>query len=127
MAPPRVGVAEQPMLQHRRVADGDASPVNLPNDIAGYFGNDGGEVLAVPAGAAVVFSALTLHGSGDNKTDRPRRALNLAFGQGAPAAAGRPGHANTAVPFLAGGEVVRSAEVLRQQAAACRGVGAAKL
>jgi ectoine hydroxylase-related dioxygenase (phytanoyl-CoA dioxygenase family) len=82
---------------------------------AHHFGPDQGIVLAVPAGSVVVFSALTLHGSGDNITGQPRRALNLAFGQGPPPAEqeGRRAHANTTVPFLRGGEVVPTALQLR--------------
>lgn len=81
----------------------------------GYFGSDPGEILQVPAGTAVIFSALTLHGSGDNLSAAPRRALNLAFGQGLAENQNGMGRANTRVPFLVGGEVVDSARALRRQ------------
>ena len=65
----------------------------------------------MPAGSAIIFSALTLHGSGDNHSPAPRRALNVAFAQGrAPEAEDEGQRANNAVPFLEGGKVVPSAE-----------------
>ena len=72
----------------------------------------------MPAGSAIIFSALTLHGSGDNHSPAPRRALNVAFAQGRAPEAGDEGQrANNAVPFLEGGKVVPSAEALRGGAA----------
>ena len=74
----------------------------------------------MPAGSAIIFSALTLHGSGDNHSPAPRRALNVAFAQGRAAAlsdSSQPVHHNNAVPFLEGGKVVPSAEALRGGAA----------
>ena len=50
-------------------------------DIVGFSGSDPGVILAVPAGSVIVFSSLALHGSGDNLSLLPRRALNLAFTQ----------------------------------------------
>lgn len=44
------------------------------NDLVGYFGDDPGVPIIVPAGSVVVFSSLLLHRTGANKTDRPRRA-----------------------------------------------------
>ena len=43
--------------------------------------NDPGDIIEVAAGSVVVFSALTLHGSGANLTQAPRRALNIAYTQ----------------------------------------------
>ncbi len=40
----------------------------------GYRGPDPGTAIPCPAGTIVVFSSLTLHRSGPNTTDRPRRA-----------------------------------------------------
>ncbi|MGH9075202.1 MAG: phytanoyl-CoA dioxygenase family protein, partial [Acidimicrobiales bacterium] len=45
------------------------------NDLVGYAGDDPGEMVEVPAGGIVAFSSTTLHRSGPNTTDRPRRAL----------------------------------------------------
>ena len=44
------------------------------NELNGYFGDDPGIPLPCPAGTIVAFSSLTLHTSGPNKTDAPRRA-----------------------------------------------------
>jgi ectoine hydroxylase-related dioxygenase (phytanoyl-CoA dioxygenase family) len=45
------------------------------NDMVGYFGSDPGVPAIVPAGSVVVFSSLTFHRSGANRTDRPRRVF----------------------------------------------------
>ena len=39
------------------------------------------DMMEIEAGSVVVFSALTLHGSGLNSTEKPRRALNIAYSQ----------------------------------------------
>ncbi len=44
------------------------------NDMVGYHGSDPGDPAIVPAGSVVVFSSYTLHCSGENLSDRPRRA-----------------------------------------------------
>ena len=44
-------------------------------NLVGYDGNATGEVLEVSAGSIVAFSSVTLHRTGANRTDRPRRAL----------------------------------------------------
>lgn len=51
---------------HRWVEDG--------SEMNGYFGDDVGRAVECPAGSIVGFSSLTLHRSGPNTTDRPRRA-----------------------------------------------------
>ena len=43
------------------------------NDMVGYFGNDPGVTVVVPAGSIAVFSSLTFHRSGSNTTSKPRR------------------------------------------------------
>jgi ectoine hydroxylase-related dioxygenase (phytanoyl-CoA dioxygenase family) len=45
------------------------------NDLVGYFGDDPGDPVVVPAGSVVVFSSLLLHRSGPNTTDRARRVF----------------------------------------------------
>jgi ectoine hydroxylase-related dioxygenase (phytanoyl-CoA dioxygenase family) len=45
------------------------------NDLIGYFGDDPGEPIVVPAGSIVAFSSVLLHRSGPNLTDRPRRVF----------------------------------------------------
>ena len=49
----------------------DASGSNL----VGYRGEDPGDIVEVPAGSIVAFSSLTMHRTGANTTDKPRRAL----------------------------------------------------
>jgi ectoine hydroxylase-related dioxygenase (phytanoyl-CoA dioxygenase family) len=43
------------------------------NDLVGYFGNDPGDPVIVPAGSIVCFSSTLFHRSGPNTTDRVRR------------------------------------------------------
>jgi len=43
-------------------------------ELNGYFGSDPGKAMTCPAGTVVAFSSITLHRSGPNTTDRPRRA-----------------------------------------------------
>ncbi|ABD53867.1 phytanoyl-CoA dioxygenase family protein [Jannaschia sp. CCS1] len=56
------------------------------NDIGkekvGYDGPDPGEALPCPAGTMVIFSSLTLHRSGANTTNRPRRAYLAQYSDG---------------------------------------------
>ncbi len=48
--------------------------VEESRELNGYFGEDEGEAMTCPAGSIVVFSSLTLHRSGSNRTDKLRRA-----------------------------------------------------
>jgi ectoine hydroxylase-related dioxygenase (phytanoyl-CoA dioxygenase family) len=43
------------------------------NDLVGYFGDDPGDAVIVPAGSIVCFSTTLFHRSGPNTTDRVRR------------------------------------------------------
>jgi ectoine hydroxylase-related dioxygenase (phytanoyl-CoA dioxygenase family) len=43
-------------------------------EFVGYDGEDPGEIVEVAAGTIIAFSSLTLHRTGPNRTDRPRRA-----------------------------------------------------
>jgi ectoine hydroxylase-related dioxygenase (phytanoyl-CoA dioxygenase family) len=43
------------------------------NDLVGYFGDDPGDPVLVPAGSIVCFSSTVFHRSGPNTTDRTRR------------------------------------------------------
>ena len=66
-------------------------PPGLP--IPGFDVNsDNAVAVAVEAGDAVVHSALTVHWSGENRSDRPRRAASFFYwtGADAPSPAGRP-------------------------------------
>jgi ectoine hydroxylase-related dioxygenase (phytanoyl-CoA dioxygenase family) len=44
------------------------------NDLVGYFGDDPGDLIIVPAGSIAVFSSALFHRSGANRTARPRRS-----------------------------------------------------
>ncbi|MEM8629953.1 MAG: phytanoyl-CoA dioxygenase family protein [Pseudomonadota bacterium] len=44
------------------------------NELNGYFGDASGVPMVCSAGTVVAFSSLTLHRSGPNSTDKPRRA-----------------------------------------------------
>ena len=76
-------------------------------DKVGYFGKERGVEAIVPAGSLVVFSSLTFHCSGANRTDRMRRAyvtqyspepiINPASGQ----------LMHLAVPFIEQGKRIR--------------------
>ena len=43
------------------------------NDLIGYFGDDPGDPLIVPAGTIAAFSSTLFHRSAPNTTDRARR------------------------------------------------------
>ena len=43
------------------------------NDLVGYFGDDLGITVEVPAGSIAVFTSVNFHSSGTNSTDRMRR------------------------------------------------------
>lgn len=43
------------------------------NDLVGYFGDDPGDPVTVPAGSIACFSSTLFHRSGPNTTDRMRR------------------------------------------------------
>ena len=43
------------------------------NDLIGYFGDDPGDPVIVPAGSIACFSSTLFHRSGPNTTDRMRR------------------------------------------------------
>ncbi len=49
------------------------------NDLVGYFGDDPGDLVIVPAGSIAVFSSALLHRSGPNRTSRPRRSYVVQY------------------------------------------------
>ncbi len=55
----------QDVVKHRRDEES--------NDLVGYFGNDPGDPVIVPAGTIVCFSSTLFHRSGPNTTDHVRR------------------------------------------------------
>jgi ectoine hydroxylase-related dioxygenase (phytanoyl-CoA dioxygenase family) len=77
------------------------------NDLIGYFGDDPGEPVIVPAGSIACFSSTLFHRSGPNTTDRIRR-IYLAQYSAEPILnddRSRPRH--LAEPLLVAGERVR--------------------
>ena len=51
-------------------------------NLVGYRGDEVGEMVEVPAGSVVAFSSVTLHRTGANRTDKPRRALVCQYTAG---------------------------------------------
>ena len=49
------------------------------NDMVGYFGDNPGIPVIVPAGSIAVFSSMTFHRSGFNRTDKMRRAYLVQY------------------------------------------------
>jgi ectoine hydroxylase-related dioxygenase (phytanoyl-CoA dioxygenase family) len=49
------------------------------NDLVGYFGEDPGDLIIVPAGSIAVFSSALFHRSGANRTARPRRSYVVQY------------------------------------------------
>ncbi len=65
------------LLERDLDRDGRVDPhvwVEETRELNGHFGDEAGMAIECTAGCAVVFSSLTLHRSGSNTTDRPRRA-----------------------------------------------------
>eukprot|EP00494_Astrolonche_serrata_P014222 UN14354 len=48
-------------------------------DFVGYTGSWDGDLVTGQAGSVAVFSSLTLHRSGPNISQFPRRAINVQF------------------------------------------------
>lgn len=51
------------------------------NDLVGYFGDDPGDPLVVPAGTILAFSSTIFHRSGPNRTSGMRRAMTIEYSQ----------------------------------------------
>ena len=65
----RAGVREK--VEHR--------PVPGSNDRVGYFGTDPGDPVVCPAGSIAVFSSVSFHRSGPNRTSKMRRAYAVQY------------------------------------------------
>ena len=73
------------------------------SNLVGYRGTEHGEMIEVAAGSIVAFSSLTMHRTGANNTDRPRRALVCQY-TAEPLLrpeTGRPQNRATPVPVIA--------------------------
>lgn len=77
-------------------------------DKTGYFGKEQGVPAIVPAGSVVVFSSLTFHRSGQNTTDRMRRAYVTQYSPKPIIKPDGSGPMHLAVPFLTDGKIVAS-------------------
>ncbi|MFQ5972093.1 MAG: phytanoyl-CoA dioxygenase family protein [Alphaproteobacteria bacterium] len=76
------------------------------NDKVGYFGDDPGIAVVAPAGSLAVISSTTLHRSGPNETDRPRRAYIVQYSERPIVYPDGGGLRHFADPFLKGGRRV---------------------
>jgi len=76
------------------------------NDKVGYFGDDSGDLVEVPAGSIVAFSSTLFHRSGPNLTDHQRRAYLAVYSAEPIMARDGSGPLYFADPFLSGGNRV---------------------
>ena len=75
------------------------------NDLVGYWGDDPGDPIIVSAGDIVVFSSTSMHRSGANTTDAPRRSYLCQYTAEPILRPDGTPHIN-AIPFLAEGRRV---------------------
>jgi ectoine hydroxylase-related dioxygenase (phytanoyl-CoA dioxygenase family) len=70
------------LLPYGRAGTSQRVPHHLDpatSDRIGYTGSDPGVPVIAPAGSLVVFSSTILHRSGENRSDRPRRAYIVQY------------------------------------------------
>ncbi len=79
------------------------------NDLLGYTGSDPGEPVIAPAGSIATFTSYNLHRSGTNNTNHMRRVY-LAQYSGEELRGSDGGLWAMAVPFLADGKIIYSAD-----------------
>ena len=72
----------------------------------GYFGNDPGILVEVPAGSVVCMSSVVFHASGPNKTNQLRRVYLVQYSPDVITQADGAGLFNQADPFVRDGELV---------------------
>ena len=82
------------------------------NDLIGYFGDDPGDLVIVPAGSIAVFSSALLHRSGPNRTSRPRRSYVVQY-SAEPIRKPDGTVFELAEPLLLGGQKVRRRATVR--------------
>ncbi|MYE10147.1 MAG: phytanoyl-CoA dioxygenase family protein [Gammaproteobacteria bacterium] len=75
------------------------------NDLVGYDGDEPGQLIEAPAGSIAVFWSTTLHKSGANATDRPRRAYLPQYSR-EPIRRADGSVWSLAIPFVRDGELV---------------------
>ena len=79
------------------------------NDLVGYEGDEPGQVIEAPAGSIAVLLSTSMHRSGANATDRPRRVYLPQYSR-APIRRADGRLWSQAVPFVADGVRVYEAE-----------------
>jgi ectoine hydroxylase-related dioxygenase (phytanoyl-CoA dioxygenase family) len=77
------------------------------NDLIGYFGDDPGEPVLVPAGSIACFSSTLFHRSGPNTTNRIRRIYLAQYSAEPILNEDRSGPRHLAEPLVVAGERVR--------------------
>ena len=77
------------------------------NDLIGYFGDDPGEPVIVPAGSIACFSSTLFHRSGPNTTDHMRRIYLAQYSAEPILNEDRSGPRHLAEPLLVAGERAR--------------------
>ena len=78
------------------------------NDLVGYFGNDLGDPVLVPAGSIACFSSTAFHRSGPNTTDRMRRVYLAQYSSEPILNEVGTAPRHLAEPLLVGGERAQS-------------------
>jgi ectoine hydroxylase-related dioxygenase (phytanoyl-CoA dioxygenase family) len=81
------------------------------NDLIGYFGDDPGEPVVVPAGSIACFSSTLFHRSGPNTTDRMRRIYLAQYSAEPILNENRSGPRHLAEPLLVAGAGLAVREV----------------
>ena len=77
------------------------------NDMVGYFGDDPGDPVSVPAGSIACFSSTLFHRSGSNTTDHVRRVYLAQYSAEPILNEDRSGPRHLAEPFVIAGNRVR--------------------
>jgi ectoine hydroxylase-related dioxygenase (phytanoyl-CoA dioxygenase family) len=91
---PRAGTRD--VVEHRRD--------DKTNDLIGYFGDDPGDPVVVPAGSIVCFSSTLFHRGGANTTDHPRRVYIAQYSAEPILSQDRSGPRHLAEPLLIAGQ-----------------------
>jgi ectoine hydroxylase-related dioxygenase (phytanoyl-CoA dioxygenase family) len=78
------------------------------NDMVGYFGDDPGDPVVVPAGSIACFSSFCFHRSGANETDSSRRVYLAQYSAEPIMTEDGSRVRHLAEPFLKGGRRVRT-------------------
>ena len=80
----------------------------VTGDKAGYFGDEKGIPVVVPKGSVAVFSSLTFHRSGPNRTDNMRRAYVTQYSSRPVIDPSTNAPIHLAIPFINDGEVTNA-------------------